>query len=372
MRYLSALLCSTAFLPIYAQYNIPVFYDDGDTSPNKESLEAIDRYANALYQCDTINVFVYNNPSLRKTKNAEEIQEERVLKLKQLFKEEQLRPVSLNFLFGGSADPKQPCDMLIEGTGHFRLNEEHTYIPDTTIIDDRGWRVRCKVNDAALAKQITVEPLDIYDFLVETNTHAVFSSRRQIDISGLYKIQLPDSLIWQNNIVVLIPVAERLEGSNLLLTPCEGGFCYFLNGKSRAKTRFTNKQAFLSVPIRESAIVAVGRLTAAKEPQVFAAPPGFVLRSAELRSQLPDNYTRAVVAPNEILASFAAIPRAESVEFQFILEDLDGNQSTTDWLSMSELRKTYKCKAIKSDKGSEVLLLTDTVIVKPDKLVSYE
>lgn len=365
-------LLLAAHAAAFGQAQVGLNYETGAIVPNQRSLLDLNHGLSALYACDSITVQVFMTGELRASTNPVELIEAREKKLRQLFKEELLRPAYLNFEIRDGVDKAGDNAVIIIGTHPFQLTEERDFVPDTVVINDAGWRVKCKLPVAHYAKQVLVQQHTVYDYLVEHATHAVLTTGGQIDIAAIYTITVPDSLAHFHPIQVLIPIDEKLSSDALLCAPFRGGFRPFTTKKSKAKCKTINKQVFLTIPAKESCTVAAAQIVRSKEPITFIAPPGYVITQAEYRSEQPDNYTCASIEQNEVMATFDITSEAAYAVFRFEMETLNGVRVSSDWHTLNDLKKSYKCKRIKLENGAYAMLLTDRLFVQPTHLAHHE
>lgn len=357
---------------VFGQVQVGLNYEPGAIEPNERALLDLNYALDALYACDSITVQMFMTSELRAAKNPVELMEAREKKLRQLFKEELLRPAYLSFETRDGVDKADGNAVIIIGTHTFELTKERSFVPDTVVVNDAGWRVKCKLPMARYAKQVLVQQHTVYDYLLEHRTHAVLSTGGQIDIAAIYTITVPDSLTHFHPIQVLVPVDEKLSSDALLCAPFRGGFRLFTTKKSKAKCKTVNKQVFLTIPVKESCIVAAAQIVRSKEPITFVAPPGYVITQAEYRSEQPDNYTCAFIEQNEVMATFGITSEATYAVFRFEMETLNGVRVSSDWLTLNDLKKSYKCKRIKLENGAYAMLLTDRLFVQPAHLTHHE
>lgn len=356
----------------FGQARVGLNYEPGAIVPNQRSLLDLNHARSALYACDSITVQVFMTGELRAAKNPVELMEAREKKLRQLFKEELLRPAYLSFEIRDGVDKAGGYAAVIVASHPFELKEEREFVPDTVVINDAGWRVKCKLPVAHYAKQIIVQQHTVYDYLLEHATHAALTTGGQIDIAAMYTITVPDSLAYFHTVQVLIPMDDKLSSDALLCVPFRGRFRPLLARKSKAKTRISDKQVFLTVPVKETTTVAVAQVARSKEPITFVAPPGYVITLAEYRSEQPDNYTCAFIGQNEVMATFGITSEAAYAVFRFEMETLNGVRVSSDWLTLNDLKKSYKCKRIKLENGAYAMLLTDRLFVQPTHLAHHE
>ena len=356
----------------FAQVYIELFYDQDDIFPDEYSTSILESNVNVLYESDTIEVFLQVNTALRRSSDLDILLSNRESKLRQWFAEEGFRPVYLSFNRVDAAVRANAPDVIIEGSHFFELTEDMYFLTDTTVINDQGWRVQCKVDVPYLAKQIVVERVDSYQFLEQTNTHAVLNGFAQLDIQGIYKITMPDDFPANRRTIVQIPVDERLASNSLIVTPVGNGFHRYLKKKSIAKSKVVNNQCFLQVPVFQSSIVAVAQIAPRTNPVLFAVPSDCVLLNAEMRTKQPNNFTRAVISDDEATACFESVAAAQWVEFRFNIEYLDGSQANTTWISLEQLKKLCDSPHHPTDKNIDVLLLNSTVFSETLKLACHE
>ncbi len=357
---------------VFGQAWVELDYEPEAVTPNSSSLLELNHSIAALYVCDTITVQVFMNGALRAAKNPADLLAARETKLRQLFSEEQIRPEVFRFETIDVPDNKRSCAAVIIGTHPFQISQERVFEADTTIVNEAGWRVMCKVSKAQYAKDVVVEERKVYDYLVENATHAVLTTGEQLGISAVYAITVPDSLAHFHDVQVLIPINEKLSGSTILCVPFQGRFRPYSSKRSKAKCKTRDKQVFLTLPVKASCEVAVAEVVRAKAPVAFAAPSGFVFIKAEYRANQPANNTCGYIEQGEAVTSFDVVADAADACYRFEVEDLDGQRFTSDWLTPEELRKDYKCKRVTSKNGAEALLLSNLLFVEPAKLAHHE
>ena len=357
---------------VFGQARVELNYEPKAVTPNSSSLLELNHSIAALYVCDTITVQVFMNGALRAAKNPADLMAARETKLRQLFSEEQIRPEVLRFETIDVPDNKRSCAAVIIGTHPFQISQERVFEADTTIVNDAGWRVKCKVSKAQYAKDVVVEARKVYDYLVESATHAVLTTGEQLGISAVYAITVPDSLAHFHDVQVLIPINEKLSGSTILCAPFQGRFRPYGSKRSKAKCKKRDKQVFLVLPVRASCEIAIAEVVRAKEPVTFAAPKGYVFIMAESRAYQPASYTSGHIDAGEVVTTFDVVADAADAHYRFEVEDLNGQRFMSDWLSPRELRRANKSKRVKSGGGAEALLLSDRFFVKPANLSHHE
>lgn len=356
----------------FAQVSIELFYDQDAIFPDNYSTGVLEYNVNRLYEADTIRVVLQVNASVRRSSDIDRLLSSRESKLRQWFIEEGFRPVYLSFNRVESVVRANAPDVVINVSHFYELDEDMSFLNDTVVINDQGWRVQCKIDVPSLAKQIVVERVDVYQFLEQENVHAVLNGFAQLDMQGMYKITMPDGFPANRRTIIQIPVDERLASNSLLVTPMGNGFHRYLKKKSLAKSKVVNNQFFLQVPVFQSCMVAVAQIAPRTNPVLFAVPSDCVLLSAEMRTKQPNNFTRAVIFDDEATAWFESVAVSQVVEFRFNIEYLDGSQANTTWISMEQLKKLCDSPSHPTDKNIEVLLLNSAVFSETLKLACHE
>jgi len=323
---ITAALCA-AVLHLSGQNNLTEFeisYPKKSSRFPEEAIALWYSHTEGMYATDTIFIRCYEPKRINDELTT--IQFERMEKLRSRLREEGCAlPEIVTSIEGTEKNhDAESCFISYRGIQPNRMNvSEIPDDPESILVDDRGWRVKCLRSQRRSAKDIQIEQHTGFEEIKKLNLFKESTGMEYLEMINVTSLTLPQILV-NEEITVMIPTtykrAEQLVFYEIRETESGRVLCE----ETKAKLKKYDDTYFWVIPVDHSATLCLGRKLITDQKITFQAPEGMIIADAKMVIAGTNSFIQGTIASDQMTVTFPKSPFWKNSQVTFLYQDLHG------------------------------------------------
>jgi len=191
-----------------------------------------------------------------------------------------------------------------------------------------GWRVNCFLSDIPFLQGTQIHVMRTPEELSKLNLLTVDEWGNRLEIFGVVSVTLAADTVLPSRVKFQIPLHGISEVGCVEYTLMSNAENTFPSNGSKASVKREDGLMLWKLDTNRSGLYVIAGRTSDAQTYKFNVPEGFAILSGRAMSMSPYMNVEAVVAGNQLSASFRNMPAPELVTCEFTLADMQGNEYT--------------------------------------------